>query len=296
MNSFCLNIAGYKICFESSEKGPDLVPGQRFKNYLCSEVDPDLFILVHSDPFIIPADAERVFHAPLVEEIDNTLIKTNDNFWSIYKNTGNIFIKTTLPYSTDNKEAIVRLSLSTNRWDLFIKGGSINIDPFEYPLDGLILYYWTAKSGDIMIHASGVNHSGNGLLFSGISGKGKSTMAGLWKEAGADVIHDDRLIIRCISDTYKMFNTPIYNYDKPKSSALRYIYLIEHGPVNKLVRLREAEAVSHVMANCIQQNWNPDIIKGLINNLSDLCSHIPVFRLSFIPDRSITEFLPGNEE
>jgi hypothetical protein len=295
MKSYCLNIAGYKICFETSEEGLELVPGQRFKNYLCSVEDPDLIIRIHSDPFCIPDDAERVFHAPLVEEIDNTLIKTRDNFWSVYKNALNIFITTTFPYSTNDKEAIVRLSLSTNKWDLFVRKGDESIDPFEYPLDGLILYYLTAKSGDIMIHASGVNNSGYGFLFSGISGKGKSTIAGLWKATGAEVIHDDRLIIRCMSGTYKMFNTPVYNNDEPRESILTHIYLIDHGLENRLVRLKESEAVGHVMANCIQQNWNPEIIKGLINNLSDLCSHIPVFRLSFIPDRTITEFLPGHE-
>ena len=70
------------------------------------------------------------------------------------------------------------------------------IDPFEYPLDGLILYYLTVINGDIMIHASGVNNAGHGYLFSGVSGKGKSTMAKLWENSGAKVIHDDRLIIR----------------------------------------------------------------------------------------------------
>ena len=295
MKSYCLNIASYIISFESPEQGPELFSSQRFKNYLCTDEDPDLKIIIHSAPYKIPDNAKRVFHAPLVEERDKMLIETNDNFWSIYYDGSEIFIKTVFPYSDKEKEAVVKLSLSTAEWDLYITGENHVLDPFEYPLDGLILYYLTVKSGDIMIHASGVNHSGYGFLFSGISGKGKSTMAGLWKENGAEIIHDDRLIIRKMSDTWQMFNTPIYNDEVPKGSVLTHIYLIEHGTENKLVRLRESEAVSNVLANCIQQNWDPEIIKGLISNLSDICSYIPVFRLSFLPDSSITDFLPGNE-
>ena len=71
----------------------------------------------------------------------------------------------------------MKFSLTTREWDLWIDGSEKEIDPFEYPLDGLILYYLTVIHGDIMIHASGVNNAGHGYIFSGVSGKGKSTMA-----------------------------------------------------------------------------------------------------------------------
>ena len=95
-------------------------------------------------------------------------------------------------------------------WDLWIETDRTKTDPLEYPLDGLILYYLTVINNDIMIHASGVNYAGKGFLFSGVSGKGKSTMAGIWDNRGAKVIHDDRLIIRKTGDGYRMFNTPVY--------------------------------------------------------------------------------------
>ena len=82
-----------------------------------------------------------------------------------------------------------------------MKATEKEIDPFEYPLDGLILYYLTVINGDIMIHASGVNNAGEGYLFSGVSGKGKSTMAKIWDNYGAKVIHDDRLVIRKTGET-----------------------------------------------------------------------------------------------
>lgn len=291
MRNYILNIAGYNISFESPDSGPELIPSQRFLRNICTDYGSDVLITVHSDPLELPAGAERVFHTPLIEEKNGIMVKTSNNFWSIFKHRSDLYIKTGFPHSDLEKEGTLKFSLTSRKWDLYIKGAGNETDPLEYPLDGLILYYLTVIHGDIMIHASGVNHSGHGYLFSGGSGKGKSTMARLWDIAGGEVIHDDRLIIRNISGAFRMFNTPVYNDDVPSESPLKRIYLIEHGIENKLVPVKGATAVSLVMANCIQHNWNPEIIAGLMGSLSILCANIPVVKLSFRPDRSIIDFI-----
>ena len=291
MRKYNLNISGYIISLESSDSGPDLIPSQRFLRNICPGCDSDVLLTVHSDPFELPAEAERVFHAPLVEEINGIKVKNCENFWSIYKRRSDLYIKTVFPHSYPEKEGILKFSLTSRKWDLYFKDPGKETDPLEYPLDGLILYYLTVINGDIMIHASGVNHFGHGYLFCGASGKGKSTMAKLWDNAGVKVIHDDRLIIRYISGAFRMFNTPVYDDDVPSSSPLNRIYLIEHGIENKLIPVKGATAVSLVMANCIQHNWNPEIIAQTMGSLSIMCANIPVFKLSFKPDRSIIDFI-----
>ena len=291
MKSYNLNIAGYNIRFEAAEKAPELIPSQRFLRNICSNGGSDVLITVHSGLIKLPAGSKRVFHAPLVEEMYGKRNKKQDNFWSIYKHRSNIFIKTILPHSGSEKKAILKFSLTARKWDLYLYGAGKETDPLEYPLDGLILYYLTVMHGDIMIHASGVNHSGYGYLFSGVSGKGKTTLAKLWDDAGAKVIHDDRLIIRNIAGSYKMFNTPVYNNDDPAESPLTRIYIIEHGTENRLVPVKGATAVSLVMANCIQHNWNPEIIARLMGTVSIMCGSIQVVSLFFKPDKSIIEFI-----
>jgi len=291
VKNYNLNIAGYNIRFESSPTGPILTPSQRFLRNICNDSGSDILINVLSGPFSLPADADRVFHAPLVEEINGKRIKNNDNFWSIYKHRSDIFIKIIFPYSVSGKKAVLKFSLTARKWDLYLEGAGDETDPFEYPLDGLILYYLTVLHGDIMIHASGVNHSGYGYVFSGVSGKGKTTLAKLWDGAGGKVIHDDRLIIRNIAGTYKMFNTPVYNNDDPAESPLTRIYIIEHGTENRIIPVKGAEAVSLVMANCIQHNWSPEIIARLMGTVSIMCGNIPIVKLFFRPDRSILDFM-----
>lgn len=291
MNSYSLNIANYIIRFISESDSPDLLPGERFLRNIYTGSDSDIIITVHSGRFILPVDSEKVFDAPYVEEINGIRIKKSDKFWSVHKHNNDLYIKSVFPLSSDKKSAVLKFSLSDKNWDLYFDGADRVIDPFEYPLDGLILYYLTAIKGDIMIHASGVNHDGRGYLFSGVSGKGKTTMAKLWDNEGAQVIHDDRLILRETENGYKMHNTPVYKNDEPKESSLDMIYLIDHGKENGLSPIGGAVTVSMVMANCIQHAWDPEIISRLLDSVSKVCSAVPVGLLSFKPDKSIVDYI-----
>ena len=295
MKSYCLNIAGYIIRFESTDGGPDLIPSERFLRNICSNSYPDIFVNVHSGKVSLPHGAKMVFNAPYVEEIDGVAEKERNRFWSVHKQHNDLFIKTLFPLSAFRKKAVLKYSLSSPEWDLWIDGAGIGTDPMEYPLDGLILYYLTVIKGDILIHASGINHSGRGYLFSGVSGKGKSTMAKLWDTAGAKVIHDDRLIIRSNGSGYKMYNTPVYNNDEPSESPLNKIFLIGHGKTNEIIPVSGASGVSLIMANCIQHNWDPEIVARLLGSVSIMCTSIPAARLLFTPDRSVINHILENE-
>ena len=295
MRNYNLKIAGYNIGFEASADGPELKPSAKFLRNIHNNGGSDILIRVHSEPFILPKGAERVFRAPYVEEINGVRFNNETNFWSVWKYKSELFIWTIFPLSSTEKNAVLKFSLTSMEWDLWIYGSRDETDPLEYPLDGLILYYITVINGDIMIHASGINNTGNGYIFSGISGKGKSTMAGLWENSGARVIHDDRLILRNTGNGYKMYNTPVYNNDEPRESILSKIFIIEHGPENKLIPLKGANAVTQVMANCIQHNWGPDIIARLLGSISIMCGTIPTYKLIFKPDRSIIDLILENE-
>ena len=295
MRRYNLNIAGYNIGFESTPDGPELVPSERFLRNISGGTECEVLIKIHSGGITLPGGSEKVFDAPYVEEINNIRIKKSDNFWSVYKSQSDLFIRTIFPLSSDNRSGILKFSLKTKEWDLWIEGSGKADDPMEYPLDGLILYYLTVIHGDIMIHASGVNNAGSGYIFSGVSGKGKSTMAKLWDKAGARIIHDDRLILRNTGNGFNMYNTPVYQNDKPAESPLNRIFIIEHGNKNELNPVSGASAVSMVIANCIQHNWDPEIIAGLLGSVSVMCAKIPVAMLRFRPDESIIDHILENE-
>lgn len=295
MRKYNLNIAGYIIGFESAADGPELKPSAKFLRNISGNIEPDILIRIHSFSFELPERAERVFNAPYVEEINGVHFTVDTHFWSIWKDNSDLYIKTMLPLSEAGRSATLQFSLTSYHWDLWIDGAEKETDPLEYPLDGLILYYLTVIKSDIMIHASGVNYKGKGYLFSGISGKGKSTMAKLWEKAGAHVVHDDRLIIRKNARGYKMYNTPVYMNDEPRESDLNNIYIIGHGSENILTSLNGVDAVSGIMANCIQHNWGTEIIAGLLGTISVMSKTISISKLHFLPDSRVTDYILKNE-
>jgi len=295
MRNYNLNIAGYNIRIEAFENGPELVPSERFLKNISQKAGYDILIRVHHGTFQMPEEAERVFVAPYVVEIKGYKINKRDSFWSVYKHHSDLFIITNFPYSSSNKKALLKFSLTDREWDLWLEEAGYSTDPLEYPLDGLILYYLTAINADIMIHASGIYYGGHGYLFSGVTGKGKTTMARLWDNLGAQIIHDDRLIIRNIDGTFRMFNTPVYNNDVPNESPLNKIFMIDHGTENKIVPVTGASAVSLVVANCIQHNYSPDMIARFLGSVSMMCVKIPVATLIFKPDRRIIDYILKNE-
>jgi ABC-type multidrug transport system fused ATPase/permease subunit len=61
----------------------------------------------------------------------------------------------------------------------------------------------------MLIHASGVILKGEGILFCGISGAGKTTLSRLWQQrAGVTVLSDDRVIVRKERKGYVIYGTP----------------------------------------------------------------------------------------
>jgi hypothetical protein len=295
LKNYNLNIAGYRIKFEGSSDGPELVPSERFLRNICNDDYSDVLIRVMPGRLKLPGGTRKVFNAPYVEEIDGIPVKKSDRFWNVHKHQNDLFITTTFPLSSKRKSAVLKFSQTERNWELWIDNSGAETDPMEYPLDGLILYYLTVIHGDILIHASGINNSGKGYLFSGASGRGKTTMAKIWDNAGAKVIHDDRLILRKTDSGYKMFNTPVYRNDIPAESFLNMIFVIDHGLKNETIPVRGASAVTIVMANCIQHNWDQQIVARLLGSVSIMCASIPVARLLFKPDRSVIDHILENE-
>ena len=296
MRTYTLNIANYRIRFEKTSGELDLIPSERFSRFI-SRTDTvyDVCIRVFSGDRGLPPDAVKVFSAPYVEEISGIRIKKNERFWSVYKKEDELYILTDFPFSSDNRSGTLRFSPENNNWDLYLSGTGNTVDPMDYPLDGLILYYLTVIHGDIMIHASGVSYKGKGYIFSGISGKGKTTMAGLWDSHGARIIHDDRLIIRRKGSCYMMYNTPVYRNDQPRKSYIDSIFLIDHGNENKILPVKGAAAITSLISNCIQHNWSDFIIKRMLDSVVKVCTSVPVYYLWFRPDAKIIEYILQHE-
>lgn len=237
----------------------------------------------------IPAAAFR--EDQLVFEAKNEVQK----FYSIFRSDKDLGFIVYNQQTTDEIQQIAYLDETFLHWKIFSEASSDNsISPLKYPLGPIIMHYLTLTSESVMMHASCAFDGSKSRIFTGFSGAGKSTISKLWSDEGNLIINDDRLIIRKQDKGYFVYNTPMYYKDIPKVAPLSSIYLISHSPQNKIKRLTGALAISKVMAFCIQNNFDRQFIESRLNFFGELCSHIPVYELGFVPDNSVVKFILAN--
>jgi hypothetical protein len=167
---------------------------------------------------------------------------------------------------------------------------TITIDPLFHPLGSILMVVLAHHHNDILLHASGIRDKGTGRLFTAVSGTGKSTMAGLWKDAGADVINDDRLWLRKVDGKWYMFNTPMpYYAQKPLMAPLNEIFLIRQSAENEIAKLTGAKAAMRFMANGIQHFYDKEMTGRHLDRVLDIASNVPIYDCGFKPTGDIVE-------
>ena len=147
----------------------------------------------------------------------------------------------------------------------------------------------------IMVHGVGINRRGVGLLFLGLSGAGKTTVAQL--SDPAEVIADDGIILEHKEGDYFLATTPFDqlsscsrrgiispNY---RSSLTMGLFLQKDNRVY-LEKISSLEAGSLILKNQIHffRYFPPHIAEKAFDLVTDLCRKIPFYRLYFKNDPS----------
>ncbi|MCB9186995.1 MAG: hypothetical protein H6601_09640 [Flavobacteriales bacterium] len=220
---------------------------------------------------------------PLYEASDE-----NGKLWEILESDDGMFINVYSPEAPYALQQVCLVSEDHRSWQVWCNPNENRLlNSLAYPLGPLIMYHLTLIEDCMMIHASGVAVHGRGKIFTGVSGKGKTTMARLWFQSGAEVLNDDRLIIRKETIGYSVHNTPMFYADEPRSAQLDAIHVIHHAKQNSLRKLDGAEAVSAVLANCIQHGYRKETIDRHLAFLTEMIESVPVYEVGFVPDASI---------
>ncbi len=158
-------------------------------------------------------------------------------------------------------------------------------------LSGLLL-----ESGGLILHASYIRlENGEGLLFSGASGAGKSTQAALWEQhRRAEVINGDRVLLRteqgrvqahgiCFSGTSGIC--------KNDSAPVAALVLPGKAPKTSIRPMRGLDAFRALLPQCSYQTWNPEDVRNVTGILSRLIGEAPIWKLDCRADQSAVEML-----
>jgi len=168
--------------------------------------------------------------------------------------------------------------------------------PLAYPLDELLIIHLLAAGRGVEVHACGVvDASGQGYLFAGQSGAGKTTMARLWqKPEEITVLSDDRIILRYQAGQFWMYGTPWHGeagLSSPARAPLKGVYLLRHGPSNRLVPLRRSSTAARLVACSFPPFYHSSGLDFTLGFLDQLVEAVPCYELSFTPDERVIALL-----
>ena len=170
------------------------------------------------------------------------------------------------------------------------------LNPLAYPMAPLLWYVLSTEEPLLLVHASGVFDGEQGRIFSGFSGVGKSTMAGIWQRNGAEVINDDRLLLKRLHNgKWQMFNTPMIYIDQNKSCELHRIYFPFHNETNSIENLSGAKALATVLAYTIHHGYDAQHLLHHSNLAEKLVNELPISKLGVVPSDAIIDFIRSNE-
>ena len=167
--------------------------------------------------------------------------------------------------------------------------GTVRPDlPFHHPHDRLILLGLLARRAGGVIHCSGIMDQGRSLLFVGRSGVGKTTMARLWRDAGATILNDERNIIRIEAGIPLAGSSPWHgeeNRVSPMHAPLAAVFFLRQASSNSVAECDPAEAVTRLFTSTLVPVFlssGPDLV---LQSWCALFERIPAYELSFTPDR-----------
>ena len=172
------------------------------------------------------------------------------------------------------------------------------VDALEYPLDELLMMNLLTQGRGVEVHACGLEDSdGQGYLFVGHSGAGKTTTARLWqKEGGVQVLSDDRIILRSWAGKTWMYGTPWHGEAKlalPARTPLRQVFFLRHGPANEIVPLGCAEALARFLACSFVPFYSRSGLNFALAFFQQLIDSLPCAELRFVPEERAIELARG---
>ena len=194
--------------------------------------------------------------------------------------------------STNSGDECCRLHISQ---DYRIAKAWINTTYRErcYALDTALMMLYTfasSKYNTLMVHASTVEYDGNGYLFLGKSGTGKSTHSRLWTEHinGSTLLNDDNPIVRIIDGTVYVYGSPwsgktccYRNRRIPVGGIVR----LQQAPYNKITPLTGIKAYASLLPSCSCMKWNHEMANAIHSTISEIIEKIPIYSLECLPNQ-----------
>lgn len=286
IGSIC--VAGYHFgLFKQSNRA--LVFETGFEDFLHTEtlqIDRQLHF---KEGFVALATKQTLYQAKAGEQLLWEIIEANNERWFLVYHPEKGHLQQQAMYNPSQQTWTIHCEAQNLQDELVL-------NPLAYPMAPLLWYVLSTEEDLLLIHASGIADNGAGRIFAGFSGVGKSTMAGIWERNGAQVINDDRLLLKKEKDgSWRMYNTPMYYRALPASAPLNAIYLPFHSPQNTYQQIKGALALAHLLAFTIHHGYDAKHLMHHSNIAEDLLQTLPIAKLGVVPTDDIIPYIRAHE-
>ncbi len=291
---FTIEIGGYRIAVHEPNGYPCLVwPIRPFEAFLVDAHQPaDITVEVSIVPTLpdLPMDRLR--------------FDSNHGHWKLFEAPEGLILDSASP-KTLTSRARARLSPDYRRVQAWVlpdlQNGQVGWSPMHLfnPVLEVCLLSILAREGGFLLHASGLVYQGNGLVFTGASGTGKSTLAGWFAGAGALVLSDERMILRRDPDSVRMFGTPWIgsgSFAANASASLSRLFCISHGRgEHRFESLPASRIVSFLLQQTFLPYWDRTAMDTTLDSLASLTQQVPCVSLACLKNPNVVDAIMDHQ-
>ena len=152
-----------------------------------------------------------------------------------------------------------------------------------------------AKNNAVLFHSSFIDLDGQGLLFTGPCGMGKSTQADLWKKYnGTEIMNGDKSVLYENDSEYwvsGVYNSGSSIYCENVQMPIKAIVMLSQAPYNKVEKSDSLNAFLHVYKSCYPVPYSAKLMNNQMNLAEKISHSINVFKLECLPDEGAVRCL-----
>ena len=276
MKELYYKVAGHVFVLETSEEESFLSELKQYEPFLTDPTEDVVFRLQIVDtPLSSEGFHEEVRQEDEGQEIVVGRLSSGSSYFEFWLGTKRSSVLVTSP---DYRTGMV--SVETD-WAFGVNNAIMVI----YALA-------TANLRTALFHSSVVSYQGQGYMFLGHSGTGKSTHSGLWLKyiEGTELVNDDNPVVR-IDDNNEVRvygspwsgKTPCYrNVSYPVGAIVK----LDQAPHNDIQRLKGVWAYAAVMPSISGKRWDSHLAEGLHETENLIAQLVPVWHLDCLPDEA----------
>ena len=142
----------------------------------------------------------------------------------------------------------------------------------------------------VLVHSAVVDYQGQGVLFVGPSGIGKTTQAELWaRHMGAQIINGDKGLLRRFPEGEIVACGLPWKGSSPyclnRNVPVKAVVALRQSRENRIRRLRPLECMEFFLPHIFLPHWDEECMNRALDTASDFIEQLPIYLLECRPDQ-----------